>query len=73
MQCPVDSTMLVSLTHHGVPTEYCPQCRGMWLWPGALQRIVEREVDEIGAFEVTCRKQRPTSVAGLVTTAGIRR
>jgi hypothetical protein len=45
----------------------------MWLWPGALQRIVEREVDEIEAFEVTYRKERPTSVAGLVTTASIRR
>jgi hypothetical protein len=45
----------------------------MWLWPGALQRIVEREVDEIEAFQYTRRKEGPTSVAGLVTTAGIRR
>jgi hypothetical protein len=45
----------------------------MWLWPGALQRIVEREVDEIEAFQETCRKEQPTSVAGLVTTAGLRR
>ena len=73
MQCPADGTTLVTLTHHGVPTEYCPQCRGIWLVAGTLQQIIERAVDEIEAFPSTTRKERQTSLAGLITTADIRR
>jgi hypothetical protein len=73
MQCPLDRTTLVTLAHHGVPTEYCPQCRGMWLAAGTLQRIVERAVDEIETPTLRSRRDRPAPVAGLITTAGIRR
>jgi Zn-finger nucleic acid-binding protein len=73
MQCPVDRTTLVTLQHHGVPTEYCPQCRGMWLVAGTLQQIVERAVDEIEIFSCSSGGKRATPVAGLITTAGIRR
>ena len=42
MQCPVDATTLVMSERSGVEIDYCPQCRGVWLDRGELDKIVER-------------------------------
>ena len=42
MQCPVDGTTLVMADRQGVETDYCPQCRGVWLDRGELDKIIER-------------------------------
>jgi hypothetical protein len=42
MQCPVDGTTLVMSDRQGVEIDYCPQCRGVWLDRGELDKIVER-------------------------------
>jgi len=42
MQCPVDGTTLVMTDRAGVEIDYCPQCRGVWLDRGELDKIVER-------------------------------
>jgi uncharacterized protein len=42
MNCPVDSTPLVMSERSGVEIDYCPQCRGVWLDRGELDKIVER-------------------------------
>lgn len=43
MKCPVckDVTLLMS-EKHGVEIDYCPQCRGIWLDRGELDKIVQR-------------------------------
>jgi Zn-finger nucleic acid-binding protein len=69
----MDGTELVALAHHGVPTEYCPHCRGIWLAAGTLQQIIERAVDEIESFPTTVHSDRRSPVPGLITTADIRR
>ena len=42
MQCPVDGTELKMGDRQGVEIDYCPQCRGIWLDRGELDKIVER-------------------------------
>lgn len=44
MQCPVDGTTLVMSDRSGVEIDYCPQCRGVWLDRGELDKIIERSV-----------------------------
>lgn len=42
MQCPIDGTPLVITDRSGVEIDYCPQCRGVWLDRGELDKIIER-------------------------------
>ncbi|WP_208347032.1 zf-TFIIB domain-containing protein [Pseudaestuariivita rosea] len=44
MQCPIDGTQLVMADRNGVEIDYCPQCRGVWLDRGELDKIIERSV-----------------------------
>ena len=45
MQCPVDGTQLVMSDRQGVEIDYCPQCRGVWLDRGELDKIIERSTN----------------------------
>lgn len=43
MNCPVCKTVsLVMSERHGIEIDYCPQCRGVWLDRGELDKIIER-------------------------------
>lgn len=42
MQCPTDGTQLVLAERAGVEIDYCPQCRGVWLDRGELDKIIDR-------------------------------
>jgi Zn-finger nucleic acid-binding protein len=42
MQCPTDSYPLIMSERSGVEIDYCPQCRGVWLDRGELDKIIER-------------------------------
>ena len=42
MQCPTDATTLVMSERSGIEIDYCPQCRGVWLDRGELDKIIER-------------------------------
>ncbi len=42
MDCPVDGTALVMSERSGIEIDYCPQCRGVWLDRGELDKIIER-------------------------------
>ena len=43
MQCPVDGTTLAMADRQGVEIDYCPQCRGVWLDRGELDKLIDRE------------------------------
>jgi hypothetical protein len=44
MQCPnCDSELKIS-DRRGVEIDYCPQCRGVWLDRGELDKILERSI-----------------------------
>ena len=43
MKCPIcNDTNLVMSERQGVEIDYCPQCRGVWLDRGELDKIIER-------------------------------
>ena len=42
MPCPVCKTPLAMSDRQGVEIDYCPQCRGVWLDRGELDKIIER-------------------------------
>ena len=42
MKCPIDSSELQMTERQGVEIDYCPQCRGVWLDRGELDKIIER-------------------------------
>ena len=42
MKCPIDQTELVMTERQGVEIDYCPQCRGVWLDRGELDKIIEK-------------------------------
>ncbi|TYL45777.1 hypothetical protein FXB39_16725 [Nocardioides sp. BGMRC 2183] len=42
MRCPTDETTLVMSERNGIEIDYCPQCRGVWLDRGELDKIIER-------------------------------
>ena len=46
MPCPVCKVALVMSDRQGVEIDYCPQCRGVWLDRGELDKIIERSAQE---------------------------
>ena len=43
MKCPTcPDTALVMSERQGVEIDYCPQCRGVWLDRGELDKLIER-------------------------------
>ena len=43
MQCPTcDNVHLSMADRQGIEIDYCPQCRGIWLDRGELDRLIER-------------------------------
>jgi Zn-finger nucleic acid-binding protein len=42
MQCPNDASTLVMSERSGIEIDYCPQCRGIWLDRGELDKLIER-------------------------------
>lgn len=43
MKCPVcENTNLLMSERQGIEIDYCPQCRGVWLDRGELDKIIER-------------------------------
>lgn len=49
MPCPVCKIPLVMSERQGVEIDYCPQCRGIWLDRGELDKILERSAAEAPA------------------------
>lgn len=46
MPCPVCKIPLVMSERQGVEIDYCPQCRGVWLDRGELDKIIERSQED---------------------------
>ena len=47
MKCPVcTSVNLVMSERQGIEIDYCPDCRGVWLDRGELDKIIERAVPQ---------------------------
>ena len=46
MACPVCRVPLAMSDRQGIEIDYCPQCRGVWLDRGELDKIVERSAGD---------------------------
>jgi Zn-finger nucleic acid-binding protein len=47
MKCPVCNMELQIAVRAGIEIDYCPNCRGVWLDRGELDKIIERHVQEM--------------------------
>jgi Zn-finger nucleic acid-binding protein len=48
MDCPVcKNVKLVMADRQGIEIDYCPNCRGVWLDRGELDKIIDRSVGAI--------------------------
>jgi len=48
MNCPTCKVELKMADRQGVEIDYCPQCRGVWLDRGELDKIIERSAQTGG-------------------------
>lgn len=63
MKCPIcPGSDLLMTERSGIEIDYCPQCRGVWLDRGELDKIIERSLGE-PAHEAVHGMQRPQPVA----------
>ena len=46
MLCPLDGSTLLLSERQGIEIDYCPQCRGVWLDRGELDKLIERGDDD---------------------------
>lgn len=46
MACPIDGAVLTMSERQGIEIDYCPQCRGVWLDRGELDKIIGRSADD---------------------------
>jgi Zn-finger nucleic acid-binding protein len=49
MSCPVCKVPLAMSDRQGIEIDYCPQCRGVWLDRGELDKIIDRSVQPAAA------------------------
>lgn len=47
MKCPNCNTALVMTDRSGIEIDYCPDCRGVWLDRGELDKIIERSMQNV--------------------------
>ncbi|MFZ4440614.1 MAG: zf-TFIIB domain-containing protein [Syntrophales bacterium] len=47
MNCPTCNVTLQISERQGIEIDYCPQCRGIWLDRGELDKIIERAALEM--------------------------
>ncbi|MBK7427311.1 MAG: zf-TFIIB domain-containing protein [Saprospiraceae bacterium] len=47
MKCPNCNVSLVMTDRSGIEIDYCPDCRGVWLDRGELDKIIERSTQNV--------------------------
>ena len=51
MKCPICTGLDLKIAERqGIEIDYCPECRGIWLDRGELEKIVERSYIEANAY-----------------------
>lgn len=59
MKCPHCSTTLVMSDRQGIEIDYCPDCRGVWLDRGELDKLIERASSDASSSRPS--QARPTT------------
>ncbi len=60
MNCPICNIALQMTERQGIEIDYCPQCRGVWLDRGELDKIIERSLSQDAPMrsQVDSREER---------------
>jgi uncharacterized protein len=56
MKCPVCDVPLSISSREGVEIDFCPQCRGVWLDRGELDKVIERAAASLAPAPVGGRE-----------------
>lgn len=59
MKCPVCNVSLVMSERSGVEIDYCPECRGVWLDRGELDKIIDKSAQAAPARPVESYREAP--------------
>jgi len=51
MKCPNCNTTLLITDKQNIEIDYCPDCRGIWLDRGELEKIIERSAEHYSKKE----------------------
>jgi len=51
MKCPNCNVPLVMADRSGIEIDYCPECRGVWLDRGELDKIIERSSQNVNNIQ----------------------
>ena len=65
MKCPTCKDInLVMTDRQGVEIDYCPECRGVWLDRGELDKIIERSSADLPPARTQHSEGRPSDYPG---------
>ena len=70
MRCPIDETELRPTERQGIEIDYCPQCRGVWLDRGELDKLIERGAQYAGGDRTEAAGRRDPYAAGTYDRSG---
>lgn len=59
MKCPTCNVNLVMTDRSGIEIDYCPECRGVWLDRGELDKIIERSSQNVRTSPPESSSERP--------------
>ena len=60
MKCPIDDSPLSVSSREGVEIDFCPQCRGVWLDRGELDKIIDRAANALSAVPTAAPAPEPS-------------
>ena len=61
MKCPNDQTTLVIAERQNIEIDYCPECRGVWLDRGELDKMINHTPEQVRPPEQQYEPQRHSS------------
>lgn len=64
MKCPICTDVNLAISERqGIEIDYCPQCRGVWLDRGELDKIIERSASPASQPQYENREARQRAPA----------
>jgi Zn-finger nucleic acid-binding protein len=69
--CPTDGTPLVEMMKNGVTIDVCPECKGVWLDRGELEKLINVAVEMEREYgDAPMRPQQPPAYDRAAAPAG---
>ncbi len=63
MRCPLCDATMRAVNRRGVEVDVCPECKGIWLDRGELEKLMAVADDEEDEFERRVTRERPRDEA----------